>query len=102
LRTTFSLDRIDVLGDAVCLLPVDQGPLQRWRDAILEVLDRPDGAEQPWHCHLTVCRGSCAAQLAALKERLCPSLPLRCEVREVRMLDFPAAGRLSMSALAAR
>jgi hypothetical protein len=100
LRTTFSLDRIDVLGNAVCLLPADQRPLQQWRRAILEVLGQADAADQPWRCHLTICRGSCAEQLAGLRERLSPSLPLECEIQEVRVLHFLESDRLSTSVLA--
>jgi hypothetical protein len=101
LRTAFSLDRVDVLGDAVCLLPADQRPLQQWRRAILKVLGQTDAADQPWHCHLTIWRGSTEDQLASLRKSISPSLPLECEIQEVHILDFPEADRPRMSVLAA-
>jgi hypothetical protein len=100
LRTPFSLDRVDTLGDAICLLPGDQGPLQRWRRAIFEVLGQEDSDDRPWHCHLTIRRGFSGEQLEDLRERISPSLPLECEIQEVRVLRFLDTDRLSMSVLA--
>src|SRR6185436_1248936 len=46
--TRFRLSRVDVLGDAMCLLADDEAPLLKLRAAILGTIEVSDGIDGRW------------------------------------------------------
>ena len=79
--TRFVLAGIGTLGDAVCLLPEDDGELLRWRASILSAIGTPDAVDGSWRFHLTVCRGASKGTLAAVEAVAAETLPIACEAR---------------------
>jgi hypothetical protein len=95
LDTSFSLDRVETLGSAVCLLPSDPRTLEQYRDRLLASVGLPDVTDRRSRIHLTICREASAELLADVRKALEPALPLRCRTDRVRLVRFSAAGTLS-------
>ncbi|MBW8060261.1 MAG: 2'-5' RNA ligase family protein [Solirubrobacterales bacterium] len=97
--TRYRLDFIDMLGDAICLFPCDDRPLQKWRTRVLSAVGKPDEVSPGWHLHLTICRDKSGDQLNAVREAVDHALPLHCEVRELCIAQLVEPGRAVMESL---
>jgi hypothetical protein len=87
------LDFIDMLGDAVCLLPDDDRPLLNWRTRVLSAVGKPDAVSPAWRLHLTICRDEPGDRLVAVRNVVDHALPLDCEVRDLCIARMIEPGR---------
>lgn len=97
--TRYRLDVVDMLGDAVCLLPSDDRPLWRWRSRLLSVVGAPDAVSSAWRLHLTICRDDSGDRIKAARAAVDHVLPLECEIRELLIVRLVEPGRAVMESL---
>ncbi len=97
--TRYRLDFIDMLGDAVCLFPSDDRPLQEWRSRLLDAIGAPDAVNPAWRLHLTICRDDSGDRVEAARAAVDHALPLGCEVREVCIARLVEPGRATVESL---
>jgi hypothetical protein len=97
--TRYRLDRVDTLGDAICLLPQDDRPLLNWRTQMLSVVGKPDAVSPAWRLHLTICRDESGGQLTAVRNAVDRVLPLDCEVGDLCIARLIEPGRAATERL---
>jgi hypothetical protein len=97
--TPLVLDRVDALGDTICLLPADDAMLLALRQAILNAVGVPDAKDAGWRPHLTVCRGSSASRLREVRTELATCLPIRSVLDGLAIVRVPHAGRVTFTQL---
>jgi hypothetical protein len=90
--TRYRLDFVDLLGNAICLLPEDDLPLLSWRTRVLSAVGKPDGVDSAWRLHLTICRDG-RDRLMAVRDAVDHVLPLDCEVRDLCIARLIEPGR---------
>lgn len=97
--TRYRLDSIDMVGDAVCLLPEDDRPLLNWRTRVLSAVGKPDPTSPAWQLHLTICRDESGDRLIAVRNAVGHALPLDCEVQDLCIARLVEPGRVVMKRL---
>jgi hypothetical protein len=80
---SFTLDEFGRIGEATCLLLGDEESLRAVRGDLLATLGRPPDDDRAPRLHLTIARGNTEADVKTMREKLEPSLPLRCTVRDI-------------------
>lgn len=92
--TRYRLNRVETLGDAICLLLHDDGPLLNWRTRVLSAVGKPDAVSPAWRLHLTICRDQSRNRLIAVRDAVEHALPLDCEVRDLCIATMIEPGRV--------
>jgi hypothetical protein len=91
--TRYRLDFVDMLGDAICLLPEDDRPLLSWRTRVLSAVGKSDAVNSAWRLHLTICRDEAGNRLKPVRQAVEPALPLDCEVQDLYIARLIEPGR---------
>lgn len=95
----YILESVGTLGGAICLFCKDDRALLRWRASILKAVGVPDGVDEQWRIHLTVCRGAPRMDPGAVEEAMGKALPLRCEVRGLLLAQMHSDSRVTVQPL---
>jgi 2'-5' RNA ligase superfamily protein len=95
----YTLESVGTLGGAICLFCEDDHALLRWRASILKAVGVPDGVDEQWRIHLTVCRESREGTAGAVEEAMGNALPLRCEVRGLLLAQMHSDSRVTVQPL---
>lgn len=95
----YTLESVGALGGAICLFCEDDRALLRWRASILKAVGVPDGVDEQWRIHLTVCRGSRDWTAGRVEEAMGNALPLRCEVRGLLLAQMHSDSRVTVEPL---
>lgn len=110
--TRFRLGSVGLLGDAVCLFPVDDKPLRELRAGVLATvtdavgeLDEggrggaSDRLDASWRPHLTVARLGSPVTPDAVHEAVDPALPLDCAVGDLCLSRLEQGDRVTVETL---
>jgi hypothetical protein len=92
----FRLSRIDLLGDALCLLADDDAPLLKLRAAVLAAIGVSDELDEQWRPHLTVFRHARPHDRRDICEAIGPQLPVDCEAASLRIARLVAPDRVDI------
>jgi hypothetical protein len=95
----YELSAVDVLGDAVCLLPDDDSPLMVWRSRLLGLAGVPDDIDNNWRLHLTVCRDSSGPRTDEVERALAGKLPLSCAVQRLLLAQMRSPSEVAVVSL---
>jgi hypothetical protein len=97
--TRYRLNSVEVLGDAICMLPDDGRPLTQWRERLVAAVDGVDAADPSWRPHLTICRSASRDSLKAIRKAVNHALPVNCVVRDLRLSRLVEPGLVSVESL---
>lgn len=95
----YALSAVDVLGDAVCLLPDDDSPLMIWRSRLLDLAGAHDDIDDNWRLHLTICREHSEPRTDEVETALAGKLPLACVVKGLLIAQMRSTSRVAVTAL---
>lgn len=93
LGTRYQLSECGMLGDAVCLFPLDDSPLLTLRNRVLETVGTADSVDAHWRFHLTISRSH---RLADVSRSLAPVLPLACELSRLHVVRVEGHGPVTL------
>jgi len=97
--TPVTLDRVGVLGDAVCLLLADDSAILDLRAAVVAAVGVPDAKDGGWRPHLTVCRAATAATLRRVTAHMADRLPIHTVLGRLAVVQAPGDGTVALTRL---
>jgi hypothetical protein len=97
--TRYCLDRLGMLGDALCLFPSDVSPLLAVRVRVIEAVGAADAVTAAWRLHLTIARTQRSERIEEVRRGLGQFLPLSCELRDLCLARLLTSGHVTIAVL---